>query len=157
MSLVCPVTWSIGTDLSGRRRLIWSLSGDLPPGEEGRNKKPGRTTTTVTRVIRDTALSKRLKREYDFSCQVCGLRLEGPGGGYAEAAHIRPLGRPHDGPDTRENLLCLCPNHHYLFDVGAISLEEDLTLLGTAGSLAMKRGHILDPENVRYHRAANTR
>ena len=33
-----------------------------------------------------------------------------------EAAHIRPLGAPHNGPDTLDNTLCLCPNHHVPFD-----------------------------------------
>jgi hypothetical protein len=33
-----------------------------------------------------------------------------------EAAHIRPLGAPHNGPDTWDNTLCLCPNHHVPFD-----------------------------------------
>lgn len=31
---------------------------------------------------------------------------KGPAGFYAEAAHIRPLGRPHNGPDTKDNLIC---------------------------------------------------
>jgi len=50
--------------------------------------------STVTRVTRDTKLSREIKELYDFTCQGCGLRLVGPGGPYAEAAHVRPLGRP---------------------------------------------------------------
>ena len=111
-----------------RFRLVRSDSQplDSPPLTGRGSRKPGRASTTVTRVIRDTALSKDLKKLYDYSCQVCGLRLEGPAGGYAEAAHIRPLGRPHNGPDMFDNLLCLCPNHHYLFDVGAFGIDDDL-------------------------------
>ena len=28
--------------------------------------------------------------------------------------------RPHNGPDTSDNMLCLCPNHHVLFDHGGV-------------------------------------
>jgi hypothetical protein len=31
-------------------------------------------------------MGKNLKQYYDYRCQVCDLRLEGPGGAYAEAA-----------------------------------------------------------------------
>ena len=37
--------------------------------------------------------------------QMCGIRLEGFAGPYAEAAHVRPLGSPHNGPDTLNNIL----------------------------------------------------
>jgi putative restriction endonuclease len=61
---------------------------------------------------------------------MCALRLDTPAGPYAEGAHIRPLGAPHRGPDTLDNLLCLCPNHHLLFDIGAITIADDMTLIG---------------------------
>jgi hypothetical protein len=48
-------------------------------------------------------------RLYDFTCQICGTRLATPAGAYAEICHIKPLGRPHNGPDVPENILCLCP------------------------------------------------
>ncbi|MBT6251913.1 MAG: hypothetical protein HOI84_01280, partial [Flavobacteriaceae bacterium] len=44
-------------------------------------------------------------------------------GPIAIGAHIKPLGRPHSGPDVKENLLCLCPNHHDQFDALAFSIE----------------------------------
>ncbi|MCX5892441.1 MAG: HNH endonuclease, partial [Deltaproteobacteria bacterium] len=37
--------------------------------------------------------------------------------------HIKPLGSPHDGPDVRENILCVCPNHHVMLDYGVIELD----------------------------------
>ncbi len=123
----------------------------LPTG--GGTKKPGRIKVSTTRVIRDTTLSRRLKGLYDYTCQVCGLRLEGAGGPYAEAAHIRPLGRPHDGPDTYDNLLCLCPNHHYLFDFGAFGIDDDLNLIGLDGALRLHRDHKIERSHLQYHRA----
>ena len=54
-----------------------------------------------------------------------------------------PLGRPHNGPDTFDNLLCLCPNHHFLFDVGAFGIGDDLSLIGMNGALAVNPKHQL--------------
>src|SRR6478672_8334883 len=74
------------------------------------------------------------------------------GGPYAEAAHIWPLGRPHNGPDELANLLCLCPNHHVLFDNGAFAIADGLELIGLPGRLAFVRGHNLSAEHLRFHR-----
>ena len=51
---------------------------------------------------------------------MCGTRIESPSGPYAEAAHIKPLGRLEDGPDVAANILCLCPNHHKLLDSAGV-------------------------------------
>ena len=48
---------------------------------------------------------------------------------YSEGAHIRPLGKPHDGPDQPDNVLC--PNCHVLFGAGAFAIRPDtLDLVG---------------------------
>jgi putative restriction endonuclease len=93
----------------------------------------------------------------DHYCQVCGDRIETPAGPYAEASHIRPLGRPHDGPDVIENVLCLCPNDHKRFDLKAIYVDSDYSISDTAtgsklGRLSIVRGHTPNPEHLRYHR-----
>lgn len=111
-----------------------------------------RAQATVRRIVRDTAQARAVKKSYDYRCQVCGVRLEGRAGPYAEAAHIRPLGAPHNGPDTRDNLLCLCPNHHVLFDFKGFTLADDLTLIGIAGALILRKGHTLSADHIRYHR-----
>jgi len=133
-----------------------SFDGDptieLPAKGGDGTKSPGRVTTTITRVIRDTKLSRRVKQIHKFKCQFCGDRLEGPAGPYAEGAHIRPLGRPHNGPDTLENLLCLCPNHHYLFDVGAIGIDPKFRLIGMDGDLIVHPKHEVGLDAVEYHR-----
>lgn len=126
-----------------RYRLVSSQErrGDTPPPTQPGAKQPARVQTTVLRVVRDTALGRRLKMMHGYACQVCGTKLECEGGPYAEAAHIRPLGRPHDGPDVLENLLCLCPNHHVLFDNGGFAVNNDLGLVGLEGRLATIQGH----------------
>jgi putative restriction endonuclease len=120
--------------------------------DDGFESTPGKKTSTVSRVIRDTVKSRDIKALYDYTCQVCGVRLEGPAGPYAEAAHIRPLGAPHGGPDTYGNLLCLCPNHHVLFDLGGFTVADDLTLEGLSGKLCCKPKHKINIDNIRYHR-----
>ena len=116
------------------------------------NATPVRVQNAVNRIIRDTLLSNQIKIIYDYTCQVCATRLVGPAGPYAEAAHVRPLGKPHNGPDLADNLICLCPNHHYLFDVGAFGIQDDLRLIGIDGQLRLVKRHTLNREHLRYHR-----
>lgn len=112
---------------------------------------PRRLTTTL-RIVRDTAVSREVKRLYTYQCQVCATRLDSAAGPYAEAAHIRPLGAPHHGPDVLDNVLCLCPNHHVLFDLGSFAVRNDLSLLGLEGRLRLHRRHPLEPLFLQYHR-----
>ncbi len=120
--------------------------------EKGGYGAPKRAETTILRIVRDTEQARAVKELYDYRCQVCGTRLEGPAGPYAEAAHIRPLGIPHNGPDTSDNLLCLCPNHHVLFDLHAFSISDDLSLIGISGHLITHPGHRISRAHLAYHR-----
>lgn len=104
--------------------------------------KPERILQRISRIIRDTAISSEIKLLYDHSCQLCGTVVQLLDQGYSEAHHIKPLGRPHDGDDTHDNLLCVCPNCHVLLDYAAIPLSIE--------SLMASR-HRLNPENIDYH------
>ncbi|MFD1731936.1 HNH endonuclease [Deinococcus malanensis] len=106
----------------------------------------------MQRIIRDTAVARAIKVLYDYQCQICGTRLETSEGPYAEAAHIRPLGSPHDGPDSASNLLCLCPNHHVLFDHGGLAVQDNFDLIGYPGRLQIHGRHQIDLACVQYHR-----
>lgn len=121
------------------------------------NPTPARAPTVVQRVIRNSDLAEHVKRLHEYCCQVCGWRLETPAGAYAEAAHIRPLGRPHNGPDTSDNILCLCPNHHVMFDRGALVITDALELMGVPGALRTHERHQLADEHIRYHRRIHGR
>ena len=112
---------------------------------------PRREATTL-RIVRDTAVTRRLKELYEYRCQVCNIRLEGAAGPYAEAAHIRPLGAPHHGPDTLGNVLCLCPNHHVLFDLSAFTIADDGQLLGLPGKLKTHKQHSIGLAFLAFHR-----
>jgi 5-methylcytosine-specific restriction endonuclease McrA len=130
--------------------------------EEGHVERfPQSRDVTVRRLIRDTAAAKRIKALHDGKCQLCGLRLVGPDGRpYSQGAHIRPLGKPHHGPDVEPNILCLCPNCHARLDIGAVIVDEDWSVIVRAEipgvsllrKLHLVAGHNVHPDYLRYHR-----
>ena len=117
------------------------------------SNNPKRVSSTVQRVIRDSKLGRQLKKLYDYKCQVCELQINTEAGLYAEAAHIKPVGAPHNGPDLLENLLCLCPNHHLMFDKGVFCLDDRFNLIGIDGKLHLNPKHDISKEFLSYHRS----
>jgi len=108
------------------------------------------------RIIRDTKKAREIKKLYQYECQICGISLNTKAGKYAEGAHIKPLGKPHDGDDNSDNILCLCPNHHVMLDKGSFSIADDLSLLGElSGTLRLLQGHKLNKSNLQYHRKSH--
>lgn len=125
--------------------------------ETGAQGPAARASTTIQRIVRNTVVARHVKTLHDYTCQVCGLRIDSPGGPYAEAAHIRALGKPHDGPDVKSNILCLCPNHHVMFDEGAIYVDRGWTVRmsvnqNALGELRRHARHPVDAEQLAYHR-----
>jgi len=119
-----------------------------------RQKDKKRQKGTILRLVRDTKISRDIKRLYKFKCQVCGIAIKAKNGLYAEGAHIKPLGNPHNGDDNTDNLLCLCPNHHVMFDKGVFSIKDNLELIGEeSGKLFLHKSHIININNIRYHRS----
>jgi putative restriction endonuclease len=77
----------------------------------------------VSRPFRDAAFTKNIRAIYDFTCAMTGLRLiNGGGRPEVEAAHIRPVGNDHDGPDSVRNGIALSRSIHWMFDRGIFSL-----------------------------------
>jgi hypothetical protein len=115
-----------------------------------------------TTLIRNTRKRNRgivqyLKGLYKDTCQVCGEKIDvGFGKGVSEVHHIRPLGR-HHGPDNIENMIVLCPNHHTMFDRGAITIDlinEVVHHINPSDYLngqQLKLNHYVKPEFVNYH------
>jgi predicted restriction endonuclease len=90
------------------------------------NESPERKDYTISRIIRDTDLSRRLKEQHNNTCQICSTRLQVKGNRfYSEAHHIKPLGKPHNGPDTKDNIIVVCPNCHVLLDNFKIQLNNE--------------------------------
>ena len=145
--------------LSGFRVCRFLLVRDdltLPPwSSEQRSAAPPtpkRLVGTIQRIVRSTKIADRVKEIHNYACQICGTRLETPAGPYAEAAHIRGLGAPCTGPDVEDNILCLCPNHHVLFDSGALTINDDFTLGGRGGRLRVRAEHKIGITYLAYHR-----
>lgn len=108
------------------------------------NETPDRVLSTTYRILRDTAMARQVKAMHNYACQICGHAIVLPDGlRYAEAHHIKPLGKPHGGPDTPGNILCLCPNHHAECDLGVRKLSRDV--------LRHVAGHALEEAFIAYH------
>jgi len=110
----------------------------------------------ILRIIRDSKVAHDIKKLYQFKCQVCQFEVPTKVGSYAEGAHIRPLGKPHNGHDSSDNLLCLCPNHHVMLDKGSFSITDDLKFVGAlSGDLFTLANHKINLENLKYHRESH--
>jgi putative restriction endonuclease len=159
--------WSdIGTDgfTIWRFRLVAHESADPPPALAPSDVagEVTRVEATIQRLVRNTTVAAEAKRLHDYRCQICGEQLMTPAGPYAEAAHIKPLGRPHNGPDTISNVLCLCPNHHVLFDTGALQIDPRGRVIDTINGtivvdLQLTERHRINWSLVEYHRHIHTK
>ncbi|HEX5445730.1 MAG TPA: HNH endonuclease [Pirellulales bacterium] len=144
-----PVVTSIPNDRTSRdlvERFLRFLRTSAPPTQEAADldDPPERVATMTYRILRDTELAREVKRMHGHECQICGETIEHPDGSrYAEAHHVRPLGRRHNGPDVVGNILCLCPNHHAMLDLGVISI--------VLSEIRRAEGHAIDPRFVEYH------
>lgn len=119
-----------------------------------REKK--RVKGTILRIIRDTKIAHDVKTLYKHKCQICNIAIPTKNGFYSEGAHIKPLGKPHNGDDSLANLICLCPNHHVMFDKGAFSIKDDFKLIGSiTGQLTVLSNHFINKDNLRYHRESH--
>lgn len=100
-----------------------------------------------------------VKKLYDNTCQICDTKLVTAAGPYSEGAHIRPLGIPHNGPDTLDNVLCLCPNCHVLFDGHALTVRQDgivLKMGEPAGKLRIAPDHQINFGHFAYQQQIST-
>ena len=80
------------------------------------------------RPFRDRVFATGVKRAYNNTCAISGLRiLNGGGRAEAQAAHIRPVA--DNGPDSVRNGLALSATVHWMFDRGLVSIADDYTLL----------------------------
>jgi len=120
---------------------------------------PERTDVISSRIKRDQSIVKKVKELNNNTCQVCGEYFEGVNGPISVGAHIRGLGGIHNGPDIISNLLCLCPNHHALFDSYGFYIDKDLNIVSLEQELPhnpekrliTNTKHKIDKEFLKYH------
>ncbi len=90
-----------------------------------------RKTITITKEakLRNRGFRQAIIEAYDFKCAVCGLKINTPNTMQweVEAAHIVP----HNsfGKDDVWNGLALCHLHHWAFDVGWFSFEDNFRVI----------------------------
>lgn len=120
------------------------LGTEAYASNETTERLPSRKETLVNRLQRDHATVRRLKSLYADICQICRATIDLPSGGrYSEAHHVRPLGTEHNGSDTLDNLLCVCPNCHTKLDYGCMRLA--------LAHIRFATRHKLSPANLFYH------
>jgi hypothetical protein len=90
-----------------------------------------RKPKSVTKIsaIRARSFRQAVIETYDFSCCICGLKINSPNllNWEVEAAHIVPHGL--QGKDDIWNGVALCRLHHWAFDVGWFSLSNNYRVL----------------------------
>ena len=80
------------------------------------------------RPFRDRVFATGIKRAYDNTCAISGLRIiNGGGRAEAQAAHMQPVAE--NGPDSLRNGVALSSTFHWMFDRGLISIDDDYRLL----------------------------
>lgn len=114
-----------------------------------------RRSQQSSRIVRNPSLPGKVKKLYEYRCQVCNVQLPVVGEHYMEAAHIKALGEPHNGPDIIENMICLCPNHHVLFDKGMFAINNDFSITGLSDYTKLHVNlakHKIRTDLLEYHR-----
>ena len=113
-------------------------------------------THVTDKKLRDLVLSI-----HNYKCQFCKNKYEYINTslervGYAEGAHIKAKNPTIGGEDKLDNLLCLCPTCHKLFDLGALWMDDELTVRDIDGGIVYQLTeideHPINIQNIRFHR-----
>ena len=79
---------------------------DIPENE--------RYDVTLKRIKRYQYIVNKLKKKFEYKCQICGYSFQMDNGyRYCEAHHIKSLS--NDGSQSSGNVIILCANHHRIF------------------------------------------
>ncbi|OEH85559.1 hypothetical protein BHU72_15060 [Desulfuribacillus stibiiarsenatis] len=147
-----------GTEMN----MIQSYDPAIENAEEDEESESKKKDYIIERIIRDTKKAILLKRLYNNTCQICGESIKvNYNKNYSECHHIKPLGKPHNGSDTWDNMLILCPNHHAMFDLGCIAIHpetgevfqsENDTYTKIQNKIhIIEKEHKLNPKYIKYH------
>lgn len=110
----------------------------------------------IRKPFREAAFMRQVRAAYSYRCAFTALDMRNGGGRpEVDAAHIKPVGDGHKGPDSVRNGLALSKTVHWMFDRGLLSVDSDFKIL-VAKSLVpepIKRllrpdGHIGFPEQL---------
>jgi|TARA_B100000123_G_scaffold271595_1_gene251858 putative restriction endonuclease len=136
---------------------IEELEKNLSKNLRSDYQRSPRQIINLDSLIRKKENTARIKLIYKHTCQVCQKILHTPDGNpISIGAHIKPLGRPANGPDILENMLCLCPNHHDQFDRYSFYIDpNDYSIKGLDSFLPNKikidNRHKIDKSFLKFH------
>ncbi len=83
-----------------------------------------RNETRSMRLARSIVFRKSVQAIYNHTCSICGVSLKSPRGPVEiDAAHVVPRNR--DGSDDARNGIALCKRHHWAFDFGLFSIDQE--------------------------------
>lgn len=77
--------------------------------------------------VRSAGFRQAIMQIYEYTCAVCRLRMCIDGKSITDAAHILPFHQFHN--DDVRNGISLCKSHHWAFDAGLISLNDDYQII----------------------------
>lgn len=122
------------------------LGGEIEADTQNINRQAERRPRNIDSIDRNQNLVRRVKRIHNNTCQICSLKLQiGPNSYYSEVHHIKPLGRPHNGPDVISNMICVCPNCHIILDYGFAPIDIN--------KINVSPKHLINIEFIDYHNA----
>lgn len=112
--------------IDSERRKSSNALNDLdhePPG----NQNPDRARTVTNSFVRNSKVRAFVLKKAEGKCEYCGKRgfTTVSGQSYLEAHHIISLAK--QGPDSVQNVIALCPDHHRQahYGMNAVELEGD--------------------------------
>lgn len=102
-------------------------------------KKTIKTTKEIS--VRIRGFRKAVIEAYDYRCAICGLKICTPNSNNweVEAAHIVP--RSQSGKNDIWNGLSLCHLHHWAFDAGWFSLNDDYSIIVSPKYDSLPKGY----------------
>ena len=114
----------------------------------------------VETPVRSAGFRRAIMQIYDYMCAVCELNIRASTGeSVTDAAHIIPFSVSYN--DDIRNGISLCKSHHWAFDAGLISLNDDYQVIvspsmseqgPTEGMLTqLNDKRIWTPEDDQYH------
>jgi putative restriction endonuclease len=151
--------WFADSNLNLGDMLEFDLEFDRVDRSELQNLDSDVKITLQKSIVRNSFFRKLVVLEYDYRCAFCKLRIiRDPNQNIVDGAHIKPFAEFLDS--KIDNGLSLCKNHHWAFDLGWFSIDDNYRILIAQGldddspyTRAMKdfdREPIALPSNERY-------
>lgn len=83
-------------------------------------------------LIRNSFFRKTIVHLYDYKCAFCGIRVtKAVNQNIVDGAHIKPFAQFHDS--RIHNGIALCKNHHWAFDRGWFTADEQYKIIVSKG------------------------